>query len=105
MYTPNSNAAAELLITAYRFSHEARLGRIDIAHAVEDGDVSKDELHTLNLYFEDLELKSKRLVNQYIEWRATASDAEKQEVGRYISRKNGTSIVSMGVMELYLEVI
>ena len=101
MYTPNPNAAAELLLNAYRFSNEARLGRIDIAHAVEDGDVSKDELHTQNLYFEDLELKSKRYTNQYREWCKTATMDDKRIVMRYISTK--THLLG-SAMEAYLNI-
>ena len=105
MYTPNPNAAAELLLSAYRFSNEARLGRIDIAHAVEDGDVSKDELHTQNLYFEDLELKSKKYTNQYREWCKTATFEDKRAVAKYISMKTHLPTSSMGVMEMYLNSI
>ena len=101
MYTPNPNAAAELLLSAYRFSNEARLGRIDIAHAVEDGDVNKDELHTQNLYFEDLELKSKKYTNQYREWCKTATMDDKRIVMRYISTK--THLLG-SVMEAYLNI-
>ena len=101
MYTPNPNAAAELLLSAYRFSNEAMLGRIDIAHAVEDGDVSKDELHTQNLYFEDLELKSKKYTNQYREWCKTATMDDKRIVMRYISTK--THLLG-SAMEAYLNI-
>lgn len=96
-------SAAELLLSSYKSTHEARIGRLYLS---DEGNAKKDNLTQADVasyydYVVELESDAKASAAQYREWCKTATMDDKRIVMRYISTK--THLLG-STMEAYLNI-